>query len=328
MQITLFKYVSLYILTVVTVGAGNIFATSGPPLLPGPSTLSAGELGPLLEKWDKAVAGDRLGDKTKALAMVSHDVPASMRFRGSRVVRYDNREIRDRIVRLYLREIAKADGPPADKPSETNPWHDGEGEYLIHLMTVAESTFDAPIYEVELAPLGVQGELRLLYLASVDPERTLDYLLQSKRGVRGAKKGHPDYFYHGEIAWGMSVDDAYQLLSLMSLQSPDILTRRRAQVLGFVGDHLKHFASPRRVSYKPEPVYPKWQDYDVRNGALDVLELLGTVEDIPTIEGIIEKAPRVNAKGLTAGPRGRRDQIDQKAKRIIEQIQERAAKPQ
>jgi len=293
---------------------------------PSMTMLAQEELKPLLEKWDKAVETDKLQEKSKVLMLVARCVPENMRFRGSYVLRYSNPEIKDRIIDLYLRECAKANQPsPVDGKSETNPWHGGEGEYMIFLMTMAESTFDPRIYETKLVLLGVSGDLRILYLATVNPERTLNLLLESKRGHRISKTGHPDYFYYGDIAWGMSVDDAYSLLSLMSIQSPKVLRDDRDRVLAFVATHLKHYASPRSVCYRPEPVYLKWLDYDVRNGALDVLGLLGTSEDIKTVEDIIRDAPQIEPKRLNGGPRDRREQIQQKGIRVIEQIRQRTA---
>ena len=297
------------------------------PFFPSMTALSQDELKPLLEEWDKAIESDRLQEKGKAIMKVANYVPENMRFRGSYVLRYSNPEIKDRIIDLYLRECAKANQPPPDVRSETNPWHGGEGgaEYMIFLMTMAESTFDPRIYETKLVLLGVSGDLRILYLATVNPERTLNLLLESKRGQRIGKRGHQDFFYHGETAWGMSVDDAYSLLSLMSIQSPKVLRDNRDRVLAFVATHLKHYASPRSVCYRPEPVYLKGLDYDVRNGALDVLGLLGTSEDIKTVEDIIRDAPQIDPKRLNGGPRDRREQIQQKGIRVIEQIRQRTA---
>jgi hypothetical protein len=170
------------------------------------------------------------------------------------------------------------------------------------------------------------GDLRFLYLATVRPEETLEYLFESKCGYRaGTQKGHQDYFYHGETAWGMSVDNAYTLLSLMSTQSPDALINNRDRVLTFLRTHLKPYAASRQVPYKPEPIYFEWQDYDVRNGAIDVLRLLGESEDTATLEEIIHGAPELDPKQLKGGPQGRYEQIQQKGLRVIEEIRQKTA---
>ncbi|MBW8016508.1 MAG: M48 family metalloprotease [Planctomycetes bacterium] len=285
---------------------------------PDMATLPQNELNPLLEKLDKAIESDKLEDKARAILMVANDVPENMRFHGSYVLRYDNPEIKDRLISLYLRECAKANLPTSDVSHETNPWLVEEPVYILDLMAMVQSTFDPRIYEIEKkGQSGLSGDMRLLYLATVNPEETLNYLHESKRGYRaGKQKGHQDYFYHGEDTWMMSVDRAYTLLSFMSIQSPNVLIKNRDRVLTFVRTHLKHFVAPRKYSYKLKPVYLKWHDYRVRNTALDVLQLLGTsLEDMKMIAGISKDAPVVD---LEIGNRYQKykEQIHQKAQRV------------
>ena len=189
----------------------------------------------------------------------------------------------------------------------------------------AESTFDPRIYETELTGNPSGGRLRLLYLSRVNPERTLNYLLESKRGqwVDGPRPGHRDYFYHGSVAWGMSVDGAYALLSLMTVQSPNVLRKHRGQVLEFVMTHIDHFREPRSVSYKDELVYMRHDDYRVRDVALDVLQLLGTAEDVGLVEEIIRDVPEMGPERLSEDPRDRRELIVEKGTRILELIRQR-----
>ena len=91
-----------------------------PSFFPPMTTLTQGELKPLLEKWDKAIESDRMEEKRRMLSLVSHDVSEkNMRFRGSLVLRYDNSEIIDRIVGLYLKECARR---VDDDKREGNRW--------------------------------------------------------------------------------------------------------------------------------------------------------------------------------------------------------------
>ena len=295
---------------------------------PPMTMLAQEELKLLLKKWDKAVESDKLQEKSEVLMMVAHYVTENMRFRGSHVLRYCNPEIKERVIALYLKECAKYEALPPDVQSVTNPWNGGESgaEYMVFLMTMAESTFNPRIYKTELSPIGLEGDLRLLYLATVDAKKTLKYLFESTRGQRIGKRGHQDFFYHGETAWGMSVDGAYSFLSLTNLQSPEVLSNNRLSVLVFVSQHAKHYASPRQVKYKSTPVYLKWQDYDVRNGALDIVGYLGTPDEMKIVEDIIHDAPQIDPKRLNGGPRDRCEQIRQKGIRVIEQIQHRTAK--
>lgn len=292
--------------------------------LPPMKTMSQEELKPLLEKWDKAIESEIVEEKHKVLCQAARNIyEKNFRFRGSDVLGYDNPEIIDRVVTLYLAECAK---PMDMEPSPTNHWYYGEGEYQTMFMTMAESTFDPRIFETVLNPPEYYGELRILYLATVNPERTLNFLLESKRGQRVGKQGHPDYFYHGKVSWGMSVDQAYTLLSLLCVQAPQVLISNRDRVMSFVKTHIEHFASPRIVSYKSEPVYLKINDYDVRNGALDILKLLGMAEDVKVVEDIIRDAPQMDPKRLNGGPRDRREQLQQKGIRVIDQIRQRTEK--
>jgi hypothetical protein len=290
--------------------------------LPLVKTLPQEELRPLVEKWDASIANDRLEEKSKALYSFAKYIPdRHMRFYGVHVLGYTNREVVDRVVDLYLREYAKATlPPPAEGVSETNPWYSNdEGEYLTCLLTLAESSFDPRIYKTELNPPGgMEGDLRMLYLASVNPETTLAYLLECRLGQRVNGKGNPDYFYHGEVAWGMSVVEAFQVLSFMSVQSPDVLRRHRTDVLSFVRHHVKHYAFPRSgEDYGPKPVYLKVLDYDVRNPALDVLGLLATPDDIAEVEDVMANPPVMAPEQLNGGSRNRREQIQSKGDRII-----------
>jgi len=300
-------------------------ATPASPFFPDVTTLPGVELQPLLEKWDAALEIEDYPERHYALPTVSRIVPQDMRFRGATVLRYDNPEIIDRVVNLFLEECVKHDEMTTEKQSKrNNPWHWAEGaEYLYDLGSTAQSTFDPRIYKTVLNPPGCYlGGLRELYLATVNPEQTLAYLLESKRGgLTGT--GHPDYFRHGSMAWGMSVDGAYTLLSLMTVQSPNVLRKHRGQVLEFVMTYIDHFRELREVSYKPELVYKRFDDYDVRNGALDVLELLGTADEVQLVEQIIRDVPPMEPEKLDGGPRNRREQISEKGARVIELIRQR-----
>jgi hypothetical protein len=327
MKTKLLKYILLCAFTFNFVQTKQVSA-SEPNLIPPMKTIPQEELKTLLEKMDKAIDNDKFLERDKSISFVNQYVSEeNMRFRGSYTLAYNNPEVKDIIVKLYLKECAKINETDPNKGiSETNPWFGGEGgaEYMIGLMTIAESTFDPRLYENEMRSLPVSGDLRLLYIATVNPSDTLKYLFESKCGERTGKQGHPDYFYHGEVAWGMSVDDAYTLLSLMCVQSPKTLISERDKVMSFAKEHLKHFASARKVDERPESVYLKGQDYDVRNGALDVLKLLGTEKDISLVEEIIANAPVLDSKELKGGPYNRHEQIKQKGESVIKLLQQRA----
>ena len=320
--------------------AANIVQAAAPvptmPWTPPTHVLSPEELTPLLRKWDEAIAGDKFREKDDVLGKVSGRVPEGMRYAGRPFLYYSNPEIRDRVIGLYLKEGARAEaGEPISADADeifSHPESEGGAEYLIFLSTVAESTFDPRIYEAVLLGLGLTGDFRQLYLATVNAETTLDLLSEAKPGPHGriqrganiGKRGHPLHLYHSEFA-EMSVADAYEILTLMTAQSPEALRTKRSQVLAFVAKHAKHFATPHKLSYEPKPVYFQWPDYDVRNAALDIVGFLGTSAEVSLVEEIIRDAQDVDLEYLKdIRHLDQYEQIREKGMRIIAQIQGRS----
>ena len=307
-------------------------ATLIPPMPWAPPTglLSPEELAPLLQEWDRAIESNKFDDKDSVVAKVTGIIPPGKRFGGDYYLRYSNPEIIDRVIALYLKDSARE---AAGQPIAPDATGEGSAEYMISLTSIAESTLDPRIYEtVLLFESGFSGDFRNLYLATVNPERTLGVLFESKRGPHGriqrganaGKSGNSDYFYHHEIG-GISVDRAYTLLSLMCIQSPKALRAERTRTLSFVEKHVKHFAAPRKVSYRPEPVYFQWHDYRVRSTALDVVGFLGTSVEVKLVEEIIRDAREVDLERLRSVRKlNPYEQIREKGRRIIEQIRSRS----
>ena len=324
------RFVLMPCIVLFSVAPGFVHAEEEPlattSFIPEMETLPAEDLKVLLEEWDVAFKSDefRKIELWKIYLKVDDDMYSS----GEFVLRYNNPEIVDRVVELYLRECGKSDAPFPGSDSATNPWHAGEGgaEYVTALSSIAQSTFDPRIFSAVFDDIGGYGGLRRLYLATVDPKDTLRYLLESNRGewIGGPRPGHRDYFYHGSHAWGMSVDGAFELMSLMATQSPDVLHKHRAQVLEFVKTHIDNFRNPRPVSYKDELVYMRHHDYWVRDGALDILELLGTPQDVELANAIMRDLPEMGSIRLGDNPTDRRDLIRAKGIRILKKIRQRA----
>ena len=318
--------------------AANIAQAAAPvptiPWTPPTHVLSPEELAPLLRKWDEAIAGDIFREKDDVIWRVSGRVPKGMHYAGRYFLYYSNPEIRDRVIALYLKEGAREEaGQPISADANEvfrHPESEGGAEYLIFLSTLAESTFDPRIYEAVLLGLGLTGDFRELYLATVNAERTLDLLSEAKPGPEGrilrgkntGKEGHPEYFYHNEFDIMLTVVGAYDILSLMVAQSPEALRAKRSQVLSFIANTVKHFAKPHKLSYEPKPVYFRWYDYDVRSAALDIVGFLGTVTEMRLVEEIIRDAPKVDFENrMKIMDKG---QIREKGLRIIAQIQGRS----
>lgn len=300
------------------------------PWRPPTSLLSPEELAPLLQEWNQAIESNEFYDKAGVVAKVTGIIPEGRPFEGDYYLHYSNPEIIDRVIALYLKDSARQ---AAGQPIVPDATGEGSAEYMMGLTSIAESTLDPRIYEtVLLFESGFSGDFRNLYLATVNPKRTLGVLFESKRGPHGritqganaGKPGNPDYFYHNEIG-GISVDRAYTLLSLMCIQSPVALRAERARALSFVEKHVKHFAAPRKMSYRPEPVYFQWHDYRVRSAALDTVGFLGTSTEVKLVEEIIRDARDVDLGRLRSARKlNPYEQIREKGLRIIEQIRQRS----
>ena len=328
MTVTVLRSILLCLFIVSIVQAAPPVPT--PPCAALMRTLPPEELAPLLQEWDRAMASGKFRDKDRAMGLVTGIVPKGMRFGGKMFVRYNNPEIIDRVVALYLKEEADYGNEPL--PSDASP--EGVAEYMMFLVEIAESTFDPRIYKAVLRfESGFAGYFRHLYLATVNTKRTLHILSDAKPGPHGhiqwgpnaGQRGHPEYFYHSEIG-GLSIVSVYDILSLMITQSPEVLRAERTQVLSFVAKHVKHFETLQNDSYKPKPVDFQWYDYRVRSAGLDVVGFLGTSLEVKLVEEIIDDAHEVNfEKFVGMGQRNKQyEQIREKGQRIIKQIRGRS----
>ena len=179
------------------------------PWAPPTSILPPEELAPLLQEWDRAIESNKFDDKDSVVAKVTGIIPEGRPFEGDYYLRHSNPEIIDRVIALYLKDSAKSAANQLITPDATS---EGSAEYMIALTAIAKSTFDPRIYEtVLLLDSGFTGDFEDLYLATVNPQRTLGVLFEAKRGPHGrtnwganaGKPGNPDYLYHDEIR-GMS----------------------------------------------------------------------------------------------------------------------------
>ncbi len=298
--------------------------------------LSQEELDPILEVWDMAVASGVLEDYEAALLCVFEVMPYSknvgaVSIGGARFVPFSNPEIIDRIVEFYL---AVMDSKESGKPLYKAPRDEFSSDYVKLEMGVAkvvaecaESTFDLRVYDKVLPyRTGLSGRFRNLYLASVNPRRTLNYLFETQI----------DANYSG-TGWGEFVENAFAILSYMTMQSPKALEAERERVFAFIAEHVKFFAAGDKDFKRDNPAEHlnrqsayqhmlKSNDYFARNNALDVVEFLGTITEVPLVEAIIRDAGVWNAEHPPA--RSSRhlenpEQIREKGLRIIEELRRR-----
>ena len=298
--------------------------------------LSQEELDPILEVWDKAAASRILEDYETALLCVFEVMPYSknvgtVSIGGARFVPFGNLEIVDRIVEFYL---AVMDSKESGKPLYKEPRDEFSSDFVKLEMGVAkvvaecaESTFDPRVYDKVLPyRTGLSGRFRNLYLASVNPRRTMNYLFETEIGA-----------YYSGTGWGEFVENAFAILSYMTMQSPKALEAERERVFEFIAEHVKFFAAEdedlkrdKTAEYlNRQSAYQyilKLNDYYVRNDALDVLEFLGTVDQVPLIQSIIDDAmewdfehPPARSIRHLENP----GQIRDKGLRIIEELRRR-----
>ncbi len=208
-----------------------------------------------------------------------------------KMLRYGNSEIKEAIADLYLFEASRVN----EVPSPNNPW-EGSGEfgtdYLMELASLAECTLSPRIFQVEM--FGVYqiqyqtvsflgGKFRYEYLARVNPEKTLDILLSATVGIR-----HPDYLYlkSGDkiLSIQFSIEDAFFVISKMRATSPELVRRRKEEILQFIRKYVFHYAG----KYGKERF-----DYIIRSFALDLYEFWNDPSYIQDVVKISKNVPQV-----------------------------------
>ena len=287
------------------VSFGNI-AHAAPRWTPPTETLPPEKLDWFLQTFDSLARSDHLWERDGALALVLGIIPRGERFSNNFYCRYDNPDIIDRLVDLYLEEVARMQAGRRTPP-EASGDHGG-AEYLMALASAGESTLDPRLHEDILhINLEFSQGLRYIYLARVNPERTLDYLFNRKLNQTG---------------FGGQVRRSFVILSYMTVESPQALGADRERAITFIAKHARYFAKMVRHGH----------DYYVRSDALDVLELVGSVTDVPLVKEIIHDAKEVDLRKIRGGF-GRTidkyldhgyEQIRDKGLRIIEILRQRS----
>ena len=162
---------------------------------------------------------------------------------------------------------------------------------------------------------GVGGGGRYVYLAKVNPDRTLDLLLRATIRDRTSVNQRPNVL---ELPIGgrtESIETAFQLLRALCAHSPDVVLAEQENVLDFVRRHSLAYVEPVEVSYRDEPRYLSNLDYRVRRLALHTLDLLTDSADIYNlVDDIMRDAP---APPPNTGP----NEVILKGQELIERIQ-------
>ena len=253
--------------------------------LPERETLSQSELDAAFTGWDESIQSRTIMDRCRALRPFSQGAH----------LRYDNPEVEQRIVDLFLSEkddfARRARGGPAsweeiDAPGEV------EQDYMDLLEPLAYETFSPRIYDVALAWYGGGGFLRNVYLACVNPETTLRLLLESRRRERERLSQGAGWLDHptGQACFH-SLEEGLLVLALLCQFSPEIVQAERERVRDFVQEHATFYRDPIKVGKNDEPKRSMRRDLETRHRALCILEFIGNPEDVPLIQDIMRDPP-------------------------------------
>jgi len=255
--------------------------------LPERETLPQPELEVLLADYDVLIRSNKIIDRCLALRP----------FTKGAYLRYDNPEIEERIVELFLSEkddyARRAEGGATSLADEGI---DAPGEvyqdYIDLYEPLAYQTFSPRIYDVALTWYGGGGGLRSVYLACVNPEATLRLLLEThRRQCETLSQGASWLDHPSGLACFGSIEDGLQTLALLCELSPGVVDAERARAVDFVRQHATFYREPIRPRQGREPRRVPVLDLRARDRALRVLELIGGPEEIPLIEDIMRDPP-------------------------------------
>lgn len=209
---------------------------------------------------------------------------------------------------MLLQRSVAADGQLYRDQDIKDVLRKGEGEheadYLRQLASLAESTFSPRIYDYVWAYPN-PGTWKMLYLANVLPERTMEHLVTATLAER---LGHPrpearDLLFRIDTGAFLQISDAMQVLAFMARSQEDTVRKYRDQCIAFLQRHAMHYRNSRLESR-----YSKTRDYFCRLHALQILEVAGDRKDAAQTEAIASDAP---SKEEAIGHRKRKASVAQ-----------------
>lgn len=314
-----FSMVALMAMAAITPVAGGGSSGGAAADVPPQETMTPEELENWLSTWENALTRYDLRDLSEAMRRVTQQ---------GRFLRYDNPEIKVRVIALYKGEMEarfKGASPPTadvDGSEESAQADDGRYrehdevylDYLDALVPLALSTFSPEIYETVLTHrLG--GVARYQYLATVDAEHVLKLLLEAEPQERTHVNQPPNILELPAAGTSKSVRDAFRLLDVLCDIAPETVVAEEDRVLEFVRKYALKYSEPVEVSYRDDPRHLSGQDYLVRRLALQTLDLLAETADIrDLVEEIMRDAPE---PPHGTGP----NEIIRKGEKLIERVQ-------
>jgi hypothetical protein len=174
-----------------------------------------------------------------------------------------------------------------DAPGESyQDFMDGFGGLIFE-------TFSPRLYYAALTGDVFGGTTRNVYLVAINPEVTLQLLLETvpREGPmisNGA--GHLDHPVRA-ACFGQ-LDEGLQIPALVCELAPDVAMAYRDRIVDFVGKYSTFYRTPRSYSAShPEPIWKTEPDARARKHAFHVLDLIGLPEDIPIVEDLMKDRP-------------------------------------
>ena len=314
-----FSMVALMAMAAITplAGAGS---SGGAALdVPPQETMTPEELETWLATWEDALTRYDLRDLSEAMYSVTQQ---------GRFLRYDNPEIKVRVIALYKGEMearfegaspstADVDGSEESVQADDGRYREHDEVYLDYLdalVPLALSTFSPEICETVLTHrLG--GVARYQYLATVDAEYVLELLLEAEPQERTHVNQPPNILELPAAGTGKSVRDAFRLLDVLGDIAPETVVAEEDRVLEFVRKYALKYSEPMEVSYRDDPRHLSGPDYLVRRLALRTLDLLAETADInDLVEDIMRDAPE---PPHGTGP----NEIIRKGEELIERVE-------
>ena len=169
-------------------------------------------------------------------------------------------------------------------------------DFYSMLADMAESTLSESLYDY-VWDYPQRSNFRRLYLAHVQPEKTVARLTEAELGrtVNGKFVGEDSLFWEGAVI-GTPLFKALQYLADIALMHPDIREANREALRAFAAKHGLHYAPT------DSETHARWRDYQARRAAMQILDVTGTPEDLPLLEALAHDAPGPDEARRIADP--------------------------
>jgi len=290
-------------------------------------TLSSKELTQLLSDWDEAMKSGSWHDRDRQFTRIIKRVDTNASERLT-VIAYSNPELLDRLASLYIYEFqtflkreSVGQGLELTSKEKSNiPWCGGENgmDYIDVLTFLAHLTLSPEIYDY-VWRYPQSGGLRSYYLAHVMPEETLKKIFAAKVGKWKKRNLDPDSLYISgyDMITAISVKDAFEILSVISNNDPNMASDYHDSFISFVNKHSLHY-SKRKIG----KAYPR-MDYSVRLNSIEILQNIGQEKDLPQLNFLLSEIPPAKPNSYTRHKRKNWPSLPDAAQIAINRIERR-----